>query len=196
MTANSNAQIDTAQSVFGGASLLLAGTDDTVTTPDAAEFTLASSDWVIETRIRFSSLVGPQTFMCHYNNVGNLRAWRWTFTGSGTNTMEWVGYSDGSTIITNMSRSWTPVADTWYAVAVERSGNNLRMYVDGAVLGAAEDVTGDSYFNSTQALMIGAINSSGVIQEFLGWMDDLRWTVGAARYSGAYTPRATAFPNS
>ena len=47
-TANGNAQIDTAQSKFGGASLLCDGTGDYVTTPDHADFTLGSSDFTID----------------------------------------------------------------------------------------------------------------------------------------------------
>ena len=187
LTFESNAQLDDAQKVFGTTSLLLQGTDDDVTVPDHADFTLGSDDWVMEMRIRFSSVAGIQTMLSHYLNTGNQRAWRWTFTGSGTNTMEWIGYSDGVTIVTNMSRAWTPVVDTWYAIAIERAGNSIRMYVDGVVLGAAEDVTGDSYFNSNQVLRIGAINSSGIIQEVTGWIDELRITVGASRYAGNYT---------
>ena len=51
-TAAANAQIDTAQFVFGGASLLIDGTGDYVSTPDHADFTLGSSDFAVEARAR------------------------------------------------------------------------------------------------------------------------------------------------
>lgn len=51
-TAVGNAQIDTLQSVFGGASLLLDGTGDYVTTPAHADFNLGSGDFTIEGRFR------------------------------------------------------------------------------------------------------------------------------------------------
>jgi hypothetical protein len=47
-TAAGNAQIDTAQYKFGGASGLFDGTGDWVTTPDHADFTLGSSDFTID----------------------------------------------------------------------------------------------------------------------------------------------------
>jgi hypothetical protein len=46
-TANGNAQIDTAQSVFGGASGLFDGTGDFITTPDATKFSLSNADFCI-----------------------------------------------------------------------------------------------------------------------------------------------------
>ena len=198
LTFESNAQLDDAQKVFGTTSLLLQGTDDDVTAPDHADFTLGADDWVFEMRVRFSVLdATQQVFLSHYLNTGNQRAWFWRYSGTGTNTMEFIGHADGTTtIVTNMSRAWTPVVDTWYAIAIERAGNSIRMYVDGVVLGAAEDVTGDSYFDSNQAMRIGAVNSSGIIQEFRGWIDELRITIGASRYAGNYTVPNFPFPDS
>jgi hypothetical protein len=57
-TAVGNAQIDTLQSVFGGASLLLDGTGDYVTTPAHADFNLGSGDFTIEGRFRCISTTG------------------------------------------------------------------------------------------------------------------------------------------
>ena len=47
-TANGDAQIDTADSKFSGASGLFDGTDDYITTPDSADFVLGSEDFTID----------------------------------------------------------------------------------------------------------------------------------------------------
>ncbi len=60
VTVNGNAQVDTAQSVFGGASALFDGTGDFLTVPEAADFDIATGDFVIDFRWRTSSLGGFQ----------------------------------------------------------------------------------------------------------------------------------------
>src|SRR3990167_5305793 len=62
MTAVGNAQIDTAQSKFGGASGLFDGTGDWLTTPDSTDWDLGTGDFTIDFWIRFSSVANARVF--------------------------------------------------------------------------------------------------------------------------------------
>ena len=88
----------------------------------------------------------------------------------------------------------TPSLNTWYAMAVDRSGSTLRMYVDGSVV-ATSATYGWNIPNKTGALTIGIIPSVGA-WDLNGWIDELRITKGVARYAGAYTPATAEFPNT
>lgn len=54
VTANGNAQIDTAQSKFGNASGLFDGTGDYLTIPDHADWNFGTGNFTIDAWIRFA----------------------------------------------------------------------------------------------------------------------------------------------
>ena len=58
VTANGNAQIDTDQSKFGGASGLFDGTGDYLSIPDSADWDFGTGDWTIDFLIRFNAITG------------------------------------------------------------------------------------------------------------------------------------------
>lgn len=61
-----------------------------------------------------------------------------------------------------IQRAWEPVADTWYLVAVTRTGDNFRLYVDGIQLGS-EEVESAPLKNVGGPLQIGI------------WQQDASW---------------------
>lgn len=194
ITFTGNAQIDTAQSKFGGSSLLLDGTGDYISASDSEDWTLGSGDFTIELWVRFNSLTSTtQQFINHYNNVSNQRGWY--FRLSTANKLSFVYSTDGVTANSVIEGAWTPTTGVWYHVVAERSGSTLRTMADGAVIGSGSVAT-DSFFNSNNGIRIGGIMSTGLTQELNGWIDDLRLTKGVARYGGAYAVPTAPFPNS
>lgn len=197
LTANGNAQLDTAQFKWGSASLLLDGTGDYVSVADSDEWTPAG-DYTIEAWIRFNgSPSGVQAVISHYLNTGNQRAWliRYDATTGNLQFQTFRNTGAGNSTPDTKEASWSPSADTWYHVAAVRSGTTDKLYADGNRLIESTATTGP--INSTAVLAIGAINSSGFTQFFNGWIDDVRITKGVARYTGAtYTIPTAAFPDS
>lgn len=187
VTANGNAQIDTAQSKFGGASGLFDGTDDYLTVADSADWDFGTGDFTVEGWFRFSVHTSIMTLVGNYLNstVG------WSFqVRSDTNT---IRLGNGDTALIDVS--WTPNNGVWYHIAISRSGTSLRAFVDGTQVGStatnSTNITG-----STQSLSIGALFFVSYIQDYNGWMDDLRITKGVARYTSNFTAPSEAFPNS
>ncbi len=188
ITANGDAQVDTAQSKFGGASLLLDGSGDYLSSADDADYELGSSDFTLECWVRFNTLPGSGTevaLLSKYTISGNQRSWRLTYVG-GTG-LRFIYSTDGTTT-GGADKSWSPSTGTWYHVALVRSGNTLIYFIDGTSIGTAA-ISG-AIFDGTAALQIGAYNSGAFLN---GWVDEVRISVGVARWTANFTPPAVPY---
>lgn len=186
VTANGNAQIDTAQSKFGGASGLFDGTGDYLSAADSADWYFATGDFTIETFIRFNSVSGNQSIYSQFVDLDNRIQVR--FLGATTALSLFVRTGAVTTI--SAGATWAPSTGTWYHVALTRSGTTFRFFADGALLGGGTDA--DEIPNLATGIQIGASNAG---ETFNGWLDEYRVTKGVARYTAAFTPPALAFPS-
>lgn len=186
-TASGNAQISTAQSVFGGASGAFDGSGDYVSTPSSDDFNFGTGDFTIELAVRFASLPVNSVVSlvsAYLNSTTGLSIQYRTDGGSGNRLTFGVGD-------TSNNFAWSPATGTWYRVAVTRSGTSLRAFIDGTQIGST--ITNSSNLNSTAALWIGALNFSGGVQFLNGWIDEMRITNGVARYTSNYTIASDPF---
>jgi hypothetical protein len=93
--------------------------------------------------------------------------------------------NDGS--FTGWTVSWTPSTATDYDLAVVRSGNDLKFYIDGTKTGADGNVTGET-FNRQEStgLYIGQFKyGSPVATSYLDGIIDALKVSSTARYTGA-----------
>jgi hypothetical protein len=190
------AQIDTAQFKFGASSLLLDGSGDRVDWADSDDWLFGSGAFTVETWVRFNSLTGFQTIASQWNNVGTARSWMLDFPGSANNVLRF-GYSEGLGDEHFIQGAWTPSANTWYHIVVDRSGNVFRIYADGVMITSTTAAV--TLQNSTEGLRIGSLFISGANTNFFnGWIDELRITKGVARYASdsGYAVPTAAFPRS
>lgn len=183
-----NAQIDTAQSKFGGASLLVDGGSgffDRVTCPTAAEFDLGASSFTIECFLRLAN-VGLQ--------IGTIAGvWESTipnlcyrFDVSGTNLLFQSG--NGAAGGPTLSVAHGMSVDTQYHVACERNESGLvRLYRDGVVLGSSTNT--NTFGTPSTPFHIGSRADGGPLKVHI---DELRF---ARRpwYDGAFTPPSAPF---
>jgi len=189
-TAAGNAQIDTAQSKFGGASGLFDGAGDYISAPDSSDWTLddssGSNKWTVDFWVRFN--VDPGTTIATL--VGQLvdTANFWIIR-LNANILQFIVVSSGTTII-NIAPAWNPVAAQWYHVAIVKDGTNGYMhFIDGTQIGpTTTDVS--TIPNFTAPLSIGQVASANY---FNGWMDELRISKGVARWTANFTPPTSAY---
>lgn len=184
------ARLDTAVKKHGSYSLLLDGTGDKVLVPWNAYHELGSRDFTIEGYFRFNSLaVLPQVYISRYETTNDHRSWY--IQQSGANTLTF-GYSVDGTLdgIVTTVVSFTPVVDTWYHIAVVRSGNNLHIFVDGIELTVGATITNAISFNIFvhPDIRIGNILSGSESQYFNGWVDEVRIVRDTAVYTSNFTP--------
>ena len=187
------AQISSAQSKFGGTSLLLDGSNDYLSIGGSEwNSNLNSGDFTVEFWIRFNT-VGTAYIIENYNGSNGWGVALWS-GGGGTNYLDGFWYDGGWKYIQygvgGSSQYTTPSADTWYHVAFVRNGNDWALYLNGTAEGTRTGLSGSITSSSNGSLDIGRRFSDTYFVD--GYIDDLRITKGLARYTSNFTPPTTA----
>ena len=183
ISANGNAQISTAQSKFGGASMYFDNSGDYLLIPSSTKTDFGTSDFTIEAWIRPSTVAGIETIVSQWNGSGLY------FAVNGAK-LKFVPYVNTAPIF--IAESTTTIAvDTWYHVAVTRDGNTFRLFVNGVL---EDTVTNTVSLTSSIDTYIG--RWQGYSRDYGGYIDDLRITKGVARYTASFTPPTSALPSS
>lgn len=198
-SANDNAQIDTAQSKFGGASGLFDGTNDRITTSSVQSgHDFGSGDFTIEAQVRTTSTPGAGTYRVISSRddttASSNRGWLFLLNGDDSGRLRFV--TRVGTTAYAVAHTTTLSLNTWYHVAAVRDGGTLRLYVDGVQV-ASTSITG-TVNDANVATRIGdGNNGGGSLGSWNGWIDEHRITKGVCRYpSGTtFTPQTAAFPN-
>ena len=185
------AQLSTGQSKFGGSSLLLDGNSDYLTISDSYwASAINSGDFTIECWVRYTSLSGNQELIGNRGDSGGDSSNGWAIRKKDTaNSFILYWYEGGQFNYLNHTQgSQTAIsADTWYHIAVTRSGNTWKLFLNGT----AEDTVTDSgtiVTGTGNRLFIGNFG----VNYLNGYMDDLRITVGQARYTSNFTAPTSA----
>lgn len=194
-TAVGTAQVDTAQSKFGGASLLLDGSGDYLTIPDNAAFTLGTKDFTIEAWCRFNTVKTQQNLLGQQPNDSDWSFGIQLIGGAGDRIDVALSSTGGINYFSSANGSIDWQANQWYHVAIARQGANLRMFVDGALINTTNIGASFDVHDSAGALRIGSAERDGDARDFDGWIDDVRITVGKALYTAAFTAPTAEFPN-
>ena len=172
-----NAQVDTAQSKFGGASLLLDNSGDylTFTINDA---TVITADYTIDMWVRSAGLnVADYLFSAISGSM--------TLNTSSNGS---ISYSDSvSGLISCGAGSIT--TNTWNHIAVVRSGSTTTVYVNGTSCGSDATSSGAITFASGSTIEIGSVGGGTV---WNGWIDEVRFSE-TARWTTTFTPPTVAY---
>ena len=197
VTFGGDAEISTAQSKFGGSSLSLDGNGDYVDLPQSTN-QFVSDDFTIEFWFRINSGAGSETvgLFGSYYTVGGGKGiimashpsypsvyFQWMY-GSGSGT-DWAYLNKTQGTRTALSNN------TWYHVAVTRSGNTWRLFLNGT---QEDSVTqSDQMTDAGSTTRIGNYGPSATATDGLnGYIEDLRITKGLARYTSNFTAPTSA----
>jgi hypothetical protein len=183
-TVNGNSQISTAQSKFGGASLLLDGTGDYLSFPSNSEFAFGTGNFTIECWIYFAA---GSTYRGIFSTRTSAASSVTTNGSFGVNPENGIFLWTNTFIINYTTNIGT---NQWVHVALCRNGSSLKAFANGTEVASAtysDNLTGNS-------ATIGA-NADGS-EAFNGYIDELRITKGVARYTGSFVTQSTAFLDS
>jgi hypothetical protein len=192
VTAVGNAQISTAQSKFGGASIAFDGTGDYLAAPGGSDFIFGTGDFTIEFWVNSSVLttatIDPN-FVDFRELATNGQYPAIFYDASDSNLVYYVSANArilGGSLLEN----------TWYHIAVARSSGSTKMFVDGVQKGSTY-ADASNYVCGTNRPTIGAqgFNPDLDIRKLTGYIDDLRITKGVARYTSNFTPPTAPFPD-
>lgn len=180
VTANGNAQIATANPKFGSGSLALDGSGDYLTIPANDVFQLGTGNFTVECWVKV--------------NTGNSNNGLFTF-GAGVSTGLAVAIISGQWRLTFAGAGGEEMGavttDAWQHLAVARSGNSARMFINGTQIGST---LSNSTNLADNALKIGYYYDPGY--SLSGFVDEFRVTKGVARYTANFTPPTAPFPNA
>lgn len=191
-----NAQISTTQSKFGGSSMYFDGTGDWLVARYNPNLELGSGDFTVEAWVYFSTLPSnAAAAIVAYGDSDNTPRWLLYYdsrSGTANGLRFTVIDGSGSAIILvegGGTSGWA--ANTWYHVAVTRSGNSWRLFRDGTQTGSTLTDTDAIPAASNNGLVVGAEPNGGI--PLTGYIDDLRITKGYARYTANFTAPTSAF---
>ncbi len=195
-TFTGSAKLSTAQKVFGTSSLLLASaTSDYLTFPDSSDWNFGTGDFTIGFRVRFPVIDGSTThaFCSRINGT----------TGAGFDFL--IGPDSGYYYIefrvsetgdiynfTITSDALSIVANTWYAVEINRLGNNLYIFLNGVLVGSS--TSNVNIPNTSTAFIIG-VSEYGTYY-FNGYIDEFYLLKGLALHTTTYTLLTAEFNSS
>ena len=196
ITFNGNAQISTAQSKFGGSSLLLDGAGDYLQVANQDYFDFGSNDFTIECWFYFDSS-SSETYntlldMGNGSASGSGPYWTGVKSDSGTYTLfvQMDSTAGGDWDLINNVAITTVSASTWHHFAISRDGSNFKVFLDGtSVLTATNS---NPLRDENSALQIGARGQNTASHYFKGYIDDVRITNGVGRYTSNFTAPTTA----
>ena len=192
-TVNGNAQISTAQSKFGGASLYLDGTGDYLTSPSISNFSIGTGDFTIECwAYRISG---------NDNGILQISSTLGGFQANATSNLAIYSSNNGAIGIyakgtAYISTAFTNTTNTWNHYALVRSSGVTKLYFNGNLvtdIGTSGAITDTTNYAGTY-LVIGGYYSS--VYVWNGYIDEFRITNGVARYTSNFTPPTTQFLDS
>lgn len=188
-----NAQVSTVQSKFGGSSLYFDGTGDRILVAPDEDLNLATGDFTVEGWFYSNSTSGNASAVTRAaaGNISTAAELQWGIYRSGSN-MFVRPYQGGSDFSINVGAITT---GTWHHVAMTRSGNTIRGFLNGVLAGTTQTISGALNNNTVwYGAIIGGITVTSVDEYWNGYIDDLRVTKGYARYTSNFTPPTAALP--
>jgi hypothetical protein len=192
ISAIGNAQVDTAQSKFGGSALLCDGTGDYLLSPAGTQWDFGTSSFTIEYWIRFNAINTLYVPIALRTSASILNGEWWCEITAAENKMYW-GFKNyaGTQYYVNLALAGTAFATgQFYHIALVNNAGTAQMYVNGTATGATTALSG-SFGISTTDLWVGAGAGAYSVN---GWMDEVRIS-NTARYTSGFTPSTTAFVN-
>lgn len=167
---------------FGSASAYLDGSGDYLQLAQSNDYAPGDGDFTVE-------LWSKQTNTSSQRTLFDVRS-----TSNDSGFVVYVAtdgvvhfYSSGAS---QANSGGSITTGQWQHIAVVRASGTVTVYIDGV------GGTGVSYSGSLTAagtLRVGADLAAG--NGYLGYIDEVRYTVGNARYTGNFTPPSAAFDN-
>jgi len=193
VTAYGNAQIDTAQNKFGGASGLFDGTGDYLSLVDSDDWNFGTGDFTIDFWVRFNALPaasGTQTFLAQGPDDSNY--WRLILYNNAGTYMWFFQNRVSASYTINIGRNSPGLSTSmWYHVAISRSGSSWYMFQGGTQCGTV-GTDADPISDWTASLYVG-IHVDGSSAPHNGWLDELRISKGVARWTSNFSPPTSAY---
>ncbi len=186
VTAVGNAQISTAQSKFGGASIAFDGSGDYLDI--SSGFVTGTENFTIE----WWELLAATNVAYAFIYISSLPS---PIVGIKTGNNSVQIYSSDATNNINVTCSYSSSSTQWQHIAITRENRVIRIFAGGTLCSYVANLSPNYSFTGT-GYSIGRAWPSIYTNSFNGYIDDLRITKGVARYTANFTPPTAPFPDA
>ena len=162
-------------------SIYFNGTTQYLTVPSNAALNLSTGDFTIEAWV-YHTAAGGDSFIVSAASSGGLF---FGFSTSGT----LLGYGRAA-VAWDYATAHGMSLNTWYHVALTRSGTSIKILVNGIQIGTTQ-TSSQSYDLSVTSTTIG---SQGANFYYSGYISNLRVVKGTAVYTSNFTPPRQPLP--
>ena len=159
------------------------GSNDWLEVADSSDYSFGSGDFTIEFWVYPEGTLTNKGYVCKWNTNGNLE---W-FIGTNGDIVKFAYSTNGNGYTIQPDSGYTMQSNVWKHIAVARSGNNVKFFVDGDQEGSTHDDSGATYYDGTDPLVIGANEHGGSSWRMEGKISNLRITKGQALYTSNFT---------
>ena len=168
-----------------GRSIYFDGNSDYLTLEDSADWDFGAGDFTIDCWVRFNSSTASQTIVEQWQDDNN----EWYFQASTGSDLLIFQQIVGGVYDANYYCSWTPSDNTWYHLALVRSGTTCKMFIDGVSQSVTAGTTWGTLTALSGTLYIGALKQAASFYNYFdGYMSCLRITKGTALWTSNFTP--------
>ena len=191
-TANGSAAVETTavQAGFGtGALATYAGSvAGFLTAPHTASLDLTTGDFTVECEFYYIPGAFPNILLTKETGTGNY-PWQIYLNSSGNLAARGL---DSGLVLYSTSGAGVITSNAWHHAALVRIASTFTLYLDGVVQGTYS--TANALYGATDPFVIGAYGTGAY--PLTGYIDEVRITKGVGRYTAAFTPPTSAFPNT
>ena len=162
-----------------GAGKFVSGNSQYLSIASSSDWNLGTENFTIDFWVRFNT-VSTQDLVSLSNSGASASEW----------VLQWTTYPRLALYIASggsiYSSTWTPTANTWYHIALVRSGSTFYWFVNGSQLSTSS--SSETIPNTSTPLTIGADVSKYGAENYLnGWLSELRVS-NTARWTSSFTP--------
>jgi len=168
------------------------GSGDSITAPDNVALEFGSGDFTIEAFVylnaysasysgNFASLVVARDASSARSYIFSIIGTASSYTGLGFIIFDAAGNAN-----LNFIANSSVALNTWYHVAVSRSGTTFRLFLNGQLIGTTTSAV--PVLDTATPTRIGAGAYSGFEYYLTGYISNVRIVKGTAVYTAAFTP--------
>ena len=139
-----------------------------ISVPDSPDFTFGANPFTVALWAKLDSL-GNYYIIGHDEGQGNLNKW---ILWGGSTDLKFHTNSPSTGGQFPVTSGWSPAVNTWYHLAVTRSGQDYTLFIDGTPVGTATYTP--SIPDPNAPLLIGTAEDGHPERVFRGALDDLR----------------------
>jgi hypothetical protein len=183
------------QKKFGSASAYFPGSASYLTLADSADWNFGSGDFTIDLWCRWNSL-SHTMFFAQGTNIGGPFDYIYFFYDVSGHNINFTAYPGNVKAAEYVTSTWNPTINTWYHIALVRSGANVYIFIDGVAqsLTVNQAIGSNATGDYASLLAIGNLMPTHTSYDDSDiYLDEYRISKGIARWTSNFTPPTSAY---